>query len=215
MEYIDLEKWPRKTHFEFFERAGYPYIDVTVQVEITPFLNYVKKHGHKLFPALLYCFVKGVNETEAFKYRVVEDRVVKYDRIHGDMTVPIEGDRFAFCRIEYRENIHDFLKEAARAESEAKKQTALVANDWFDVVWVSCNPWFSFTSMSAPTADRRMRSIPLLLVGKYYGSDGKMFLPLGIKVNHALIDGIHIGQLLSHFENSFQTPEKIFGSAPV
>ncbi len=214
MESIDLKTWPRRTHFEFFERAIDPYIDVTVQVEITFFLAYVKQRGYKLFPSLFYCFVKGVNEIEAFKYRIVEDRVVKYGRIDGDMTVPIEGDRFAFCRVPYCEDPRDFFKEVARAEAEAKKQTELVANDWFDVVWVSCNPWFSFTSMTAPTADRRMRSIPLLLVGKYYESGGKTFLPLGIKVNHALIDGLHIGQLLSHFENSFKTPEKIFGEEP-
>ena len=210
MEYIDLEKWPRKKHFEFFDRADYPYIDLTVQMDITPFLSYVKSHGHKFFPSLLYCFVKGVNEVEEFRYRVVENRVVKYDRIHGDITVPIEGDLFAFGRVEYKENIHDFLKEVTAAEEAVKKQSTLVSNDWLDVVWVSCSPWFSFTSMSAPTADRKMRSIPLILVGKYYESGGKMLLPVGIKVNHALIDGVHIGKLLSHFENSFKDPEKIF-----
>ena len=210
MEHIDLAKWSRKTHFEFFERADDPYIDLTVQMEVTSFLKYVKSHGHKFFPSLLYCFVKGINEIEEFRCRVLESGVVKYERIHGDITVPIEGERFAFCRIEYKENIHAFLKEVVMAEEAAKKQKELVSNDWFDVVWVSCAPWFSFTSMSAPTADRRMRSIPLLLVGKYYESGGKTLLPLGVKVNHALIDGVHIGKLLSHFENSFKNPEKIF-----
>ncbi|MFA7255622.1 MAG: CatA-like O-acetyltransferase [Candidatus Omnitrophota bacterium] len=211
MEYIDLKKWPRRTHFEFFDRADYPYIDVTVQMDITAFLQYVKEHRYKFFPSLFYCFVKGVNETEAFRYRILADGVVKYDRIHGDITVPIEGERFAFCRVEYRENIHDFIRATEIAQEEAKQQTELVPNDWLDVVWVSCSPWFSFTSMSAPTADRRMRSIPLILAGKYYDQGGKTLLPVGLKVNHALIDGVHIGKLLSHFENSFKAPEKIFG----
>jgi len=211
VEYIDLEKWPRKTHFEFFDRAADPYIDVTVQMDITPFLKYVKDHGHKFFPSAFYCFVKGVNETEEFRCRILEDRVVKYDRIHGDLTVPIEGERFAFCKVEYSDNIREFIKATGAAQEEAKKQTELVPNDWLDVVWVSCSPWFSFTSMSAPTADRKMRSIPLILVGKYYEQGGKTLLPVGLKVNHALIDGLHIGKLLAHFENSFKTPEKIFG----
>lgn len=210
MEHIDLEKWPRKTHFEYFDRADYPYIDVTVQMDITPFLKYVKDHGHKFFQSLLYVFLKGVNENEAFKYRVLGDGVVKYDSIGASITVPTEGDLFAFCRVEYKENIHDFLNHFAAAEDEAKKQKELVSNEWFDVVWVSCNPWFSFTSMSAPTVDRRMRSIPLILAGKHYESGGKMLLPVGVKVNHALIDGLHIGKLLNHFENSFKTPKEIF-----
>ncbi len=210
MEPIDLEKWPRKTHFEFFEKAANPYIEVTVQVDITVFLSYVKKHGYKLFPSLLYCFVKGANEIEEFKYRIIDNRVVKFEKIDGDTTVPIEGDRFAFCRMEYKENIHEFFKAVEAAESEAKKQKELVTNDWFDVVWVSANPWFSFTSMIAPIVDRRMRSIPLLLVGKYYEVGGKTLMPLGVKVNHALIDGVHIGKLLNHFEHSFNHPEAIF-----
>jgi chloramphenicol O-acetyltransferase type A len=211
VEYIDLEKWPRRTHFEFFEKAAYPYIDLTVQLDITSFLPYVKDRGHKFFPSLLYCFLKGVNEVDAFKVRVVEDRVVKYDRIHGDITVPIEGERFAFCRVEYQDNIRDFLKEVAAREAAAKQQSGLADNDWFDVIWVSCSPWFSFTSISAPTADRRKRSIPAFFPGKYYESGGRTLLPLGLKVNHALIDGLHIGKLLSHFEDSFKDPAKVFG----
>ncbi|MDD5218674.1 MAG: CatA-like O-acetyltransferase, partial [Candidatus Omnitrophica bacterium] len=145
------------------------------------------------------------------RYRILEKGVVKYDRIHVNTTVPIEGERFAFCRVEYKENVHEFFKEVAAAEGEAKKQSVLVSNDCFDVAWVSCNPWFSFTSMSAPTVDRKMRSIPVILVGKYFESGGKTLLPLSMKVNHALIDGIHIGKLLTHFENSFSNPGKIFG----
>ena len=210
MEYIDLEKWPRRKHFEYFDRADYPYIDMTEQMDITLFPEYVKDHGYKFFPSLLYVFLKGVNENEEFKYRVLEDRVVKYDSLGASITVPIEGDLFAFCRVEYKKNLPDFLKEVAVKQAEAKKQTELVGNDWLDVIWVSCAPWGSFTSVSAPIVDRRMRSIPSFCVGKYYQQDGKTFLPVALKVNHALIDGLHIGKLFSYFENSFKDPGKIF-----
>jgi chloramphenicol O-acetyltransferase type A len=211
VEFVDLEKWPRKTHFRFFEQAAYPYIDVSVQTDVTRFVPYVKERGGKIFPGMLYCFTKAVNEIEEFRYRILDGKVVKYDRIHVNITVPIAGDRFALCRVEYRENPHDFLKGVEAAKEEAMKQTGFEKDEHFDVLWVSCNPWFSFTSMSAPIADRKMRSIPLLLLGKYFEAGGKILLPLSLKVNHALIDGIHIGKLLDHFENSFKNPEKIFG----
>lgn len=211
MEYINLEKWPRKKHFEYFDRADYPYSDGTVQVDITSFLAYVKEHGHRFFPSLLYCLLKGVNEIGEFKVRVLEDGVARYDRIHASITVPIEGERFVFCRVEYKEDVRDFLKTFEAASEEAKKEKELAGSGCFDVIWVSCNPWFSFTSAVAPTADRRMRSIPVFLVGKYYEAGGRTFLPLSIKVLHALIDGVHIGHLLAHFENSFSHPENIFG----
>jgi chloramphenicol O-acetyltransferase type A len=209
MEYIDLATWPRRTHFEYFDKADYPYIDVTVQMDITAFLKEVKARGYKLFPSLFYCFVKGVNETEEFKVRIVDERVVKFDRIDGDMTVPIEGERFAFCRVPYRKNILEFIQAVDAAQAETRKLKELMPNEWYDVVWVSCSPWFSFTSMTAPTVERSKRSIPQILVGKYYEQGGRTLLPVALKVNHALIDGLHIGKLFSHFERSFNTVKQL------
>jgi len=210
VESIDLAKWPRRKHFEYFDQASDPYIEMTAQLDITPFPGYVKEHGYKFFPALLYGLLKGVNETGEFKYRVLDEGVVKYDRIGASITVPIEGDLFAFCQVEYKENFQEFLQEVAAKQEEAKRQTELVGNERFDVVWVSCAPWGAFTSVRVPTADRRMRSIPVITVGKYYASEGKTLLPVALKVTHALIDGFHIGKLFTHFENSFKAPEKIF-----
>jgi chloramphenicol O-acetyltransferase type A len=210
MEYIDLDKWPRRSHFEFFENADDAFIDVTVQLDITIFFSYLHSNGYKFFPSLLFCFLKAMNEIDEFKYRVLENRVVKYDQIHGDITVPIAGDKFAFCLIKYQENVHEFLRDASIEEERAKNQTDLVDLAGLDVVWVSDNPWFSFTSMRAPTAERSARSIPMLLFGKYHESEGKKLLPVSVKVYHALLDGLHIGRLLDHVENSFQNPEKIF-----
>jgi len=211
MEYIDLQKCPRKSHFQYFDQAAYPYIELTVQMNVTAFVPYVKDHGFKFSHALLYCFAKGLNEVEEFRYRIVDQSVVKYSRVHVNMTVPIEGERFAFCHIPYKENVRAFLSEAETATREAAKQKTLLSDDRLDVAWVSCNPWFSFTSMTAPTVDRRMRSIPVILVGKYTETDGKIHLPVSFKVNHALIDGLHLGKLIHHLENSFKDPQKVLG----
>ena len=213
MEIIDLATWPRKSHFEYFDRAEYPYIDLTVQMDITAFLPLVKKRGYKFYPSLLYCFSHGFNAIDEFKYRIVGRDVVRYDHIDVNTTVPIEGERFAFCTIPFKRNIRDFLKEAETVTDAARKQTVLAGDDRFDVAWVSCNPWFSFTSMTAPTADKRMRSIPVILAGKYFESGGKVLLPLSLKVNHALIDGLHIGKLLGLFQDSFNDPDTIFGES--
>ncbi|HNX90767.1 MAG TPA: chloramphenicol acetyltransferase [Candidatus Omnitrophota bacterium] len=210
MEKIDLDKWPRKSHFEYFEGADYPYIDLTVQMDITNFFNAVKKSGYKFYPSLLYAFLKCFNSVEEFKYRIIGNDVVKFDTLDMSTTVPIEGDRFAFCIIKAHNNIREFLNEAQTVMDKAKKQTELSCDDRFDVVWVTCTPWFSFTSISAPIVDKKMRSIPLVSVGKYYGSGDKILLPVGLKANHALVDGVHIGKLLEHVQSYFDEPGKTF-----
>ena len=69
MEYVDIEKWPRRSHFEFFENADDAFIDVTVQLDITTFFSYVHNNGFKFFPSLLFCFLKAMNEIEEFRVR--------------------------------------------------------------------------------------------------------------------------------------------------
>ena len=40
--YIDMEAYKRKEHFEYFKSLAYPYVGVTVNVDITEFLEMVR-----------------------------------------------------------------------------------------------------------------------------------------------------------------------------
>lgn len=38
-KYIDMETYKRKNHFEYFNSLAYPYVGITVNVDITEFLD--------------------------------------------------------------------------------------------------------------------------------------------------------------------------------
>lgn len=41
--FIDMEKYPRKSHFSYFDSMMYPYVGVTSEVDITSFLSVIKE----------------------------------------------------------------------------------------------------------------------------------------------------------------------------
>ena len=45
-KYIDMETYKRKNHFEYFNSLAYPYVGITVNVDITEFLD--KVHSNKV-----------------------------------------------------------------------------------------------------------------------------------------------------------------------
>ena len=60
----------------------------------------------------------------------------------------------------------------------------------------SCTPWFSFTSLSNEMDCDPDDSIPRITWGKYEERNGRLILPYAVQLNHRLLDGWHVAQLL-------------------
>jgi chloramphenicol O-acetyltransferase type A len=50
------------------------------------------------------------------------------------------------------------------------------------------------------------RSIPKITFGKITRDGEKMWLPVDIHVNHALMDGFHVGKFVERFQELLKTP---------
>ena len=64
----------------------------------------------------------------------------------------------------------------------------------------SAIPWVSFTGHKEPFSGNKDTSVPQLAFGKLKEENGKMLLPVAINVNHALVDGYHVGQFFEKFQ---------------
>lgn len=56
---IELNSYPRRSHFEYFSAMSNPYVGVTVEVDITDFLRTVKRTKSPFFLSFLYCVVRA------------------------------------------------------------------------------------------------------------------------------------------------------------
>lgn len=199
-KYIDIENWNRKQHFEHFKNFEDPYFGLIVDVDVTNVFNYSKKTGESFFIVYLFACMKAINSVENLKYRIEGNKVVLYDVIHAGPTIARPDNVFGFSHVifsdDYKEFSKNFLKEKNRVENTTELYP-LVKTD--AVVYCSALPWINFSGHKEPKMNKN-ESIPKVGFGKFKEKEGRLQMPVSIKVHHSLVDGFHLGQFFKKYQ---------------
>ena len=206
MEFLDIDTWNRKQHFEHFKQLLDPYFAVTAEVDVTNAYQIAKEKEFPFFVLYLHACMKGINSIENFKYRITEDEKIRiYDVIHASATIMRPDNTFGFSFIQYSDNLDEFYQNFKKEKKRILKSTNLfppVNSD--DCVYCSALPWVNFTGHKEPknaTSD----SITRLAFGKFEKKGNKLKMPISVTVNHALIDGYHVGLFLENYQKALDT----------
>ncbi|WP_179348999.1 CatA-like O-acetyltransferase [Winogradskyella pacifica] len=194
MKVIDKHTWNRQAHFEFFNTFEDPYFGVTFKVDVTNAYAYSRHNEPSFFVTYLHATMLAINDVENLKYRINEsNEVVVFDTIHASPTILRPNKTFGFSFVKYDKDIlkfqNNFLKE---------KERIFGSNDLFppvnsiDCVHCSSLPWVNFTGHKEPFKGDK-ESIPKLAFSKMESVGSKKEMQVAISVNHALVDGYHIG----------------------
>ena len=202
MKQIDLEHYPRRSHFEFFKSYAYPYVGMTANVDVTGLIAAAKKLGGSSFLACLYAAAQAANAVPEFRQRIVGEGIVEFDHCDTAHTVALPDHTFCNCRTNCDRSFEEFLIHGKQCQEEAKHRHGFAStqDDETDLIFVSCVPWVAFTQVIQPTpipADCN----PRIVFGKFIREGEKTLMPLAIQANHALVDGYHIGRFYEEFEN--------------
>ena len=202
MKTIDIENWNRKEHFQFFSRMDYPQYNICMDIDISNFLTFIKKKKLSFYYSMIYAASTVLNNIENFKYRIRENNVVLHDRIHPSFTDMNENeDLFKFITIDLDGDMPTFEKSAKEASAIQKEffvHEKLAGRD--DLIYITCIPWISFTHISHTISINSSDSVPRISWGKYFKHDGRTWLPFSVQVNHALVDGFHIGKYIDELQ---------------
>lgn len=204
MEYINLENWKRKEHYEFFHRMDYPQYNICMDIDVTRFLQFTRKKDLSFYYSMIFAATTVINRVENFRYRIRNDQVVMHDRVHPsftDMNRDPEDDLFKMVTVDLSGNIYEFVKIAGQTNDNQKNflvPEKLIGRD--DLIYITCIPWISFTHISHSLSLNRNDSVPRISWGKYYPQGEKMLLPFSVQSNHALVDGIHVGKYVQHLQ---------------
>ena len=98
---IDLEHWNRKEHFLFFGSMDDPFFGLTTQIDVTSIYKEAKADHASFFLYSLHKIMTAVNEVEEFRYRIIDNTPVCFDRIHVGTTIGREDGTFGFGFFEY------------------------------------------------------------------------------------------------------------------
>jgi len=201
MKILDIENWNRKEHFDFFNQFDDPYFSVTIDFDVTNIYKYAKANKLSFFVLYLYACMKALNSVENFKYRIKDNKIVIHDVIHASATILRKNNTFGFSFVYYDDNFKQFNKNF-----ESEKKRVLSTKELFpiqktdDCVYCSAMNWFNFSAHKEPVFGLNKESVPKLAFGKFIEINKRLKMPVAIAVNHALVDGYHVGQFVDSYQ---------------
>ena len=195
---LDLQAWPRRSHYRFFSGFGWPFFSVTARVDVTDVVEAARARGARLFPSILHHVMAAANEVEALRLRMVGDEVWCFETISPSFTVLATEEVFNYCVVDWTPDEARFCQEVRLAAEALEGVVALNLEDdvRHDLVFVSSLPWLDFTAVDHPRPlGQGHDSVPRIAWGKIgQGADGRHTMPLNVAAHHALLDGLHLAR---------------------
>lgn len=204
MKKIDLDNWERRLHYQIFRNSVQPQYCVTFELDITHFLEVIRKRQYSFTFSLVFAVSKCANQIKEFRYRFVEGNPVIFDKINTAFTyLNKDTELFKVVNVEMADTLEEYVALASEKEREQKAYfTAPLGNDVFQF---SAFPWVTYTHISHTDSGNKDNATPLFDWGKYYKKDGKIMLPFSVQVHHSFVDGVHIGKLANDLQNYLNT----------
>ncbi|MDE6758116.1 MAG: chloramphenicol acetyltransferase [Clostridia bacterium] len=203
---INQKTWKRATHCAVFRNYAEPMFCVTFELDVTNFLQAVKKKGLSFTMSVIYAATVCANNIEEFRYRFVGGDVVLFDKIDTAFTYLDEETRlFKVVNVPICDSLEEYVSLAKKTAKEQKEYfTRPLVNNVFQF---SAMPWVPYTHISHTISGKKDSATPLFNFGKYTQKDGRVVMPFSAQVHHSFVDGAHIGELyesLQEFMNNIE-----------
>lgn len=198
MEVVDLETWPRRAHFQFFSGLAFPFYNVTSTLDVTGFYPWVKERRLSFYHSLIYATMAVMNGLPDYLYKIRGEQVVKHDRLDPSFVVMDQSTHLLkILTVPFGGTVEEFCARCARQEAEQREPFPPAESEARDdLVYISCLPWMSFTSLTNEMDTNPDDSIPRVTWGKFEEREGRLLLPYAVQLNHRLLDGWHLSQLV-------------------
>lgn len=176
----------------------YPHYNICANIDITHFLAAVKAKNMSFYYAMIFAAADVLNKIEVFRYRIREDNVILHDMVHPSFTdITAGSDLFKMVTVDMEESIKNFVhKSETKSRNQKDYFVASEVEGRDDLIFITCIPWVSFTSISHTISFNKNDSVPRLAWGKHYADGDKIILPFSVQAHHSFVDGIHVGRYI-------------------
>lgn len=201
MKKIDISTWNRREHFAFFRKVDLPFYNVNTQVDISGLPELAKSKSISINSLLIFLTIQSMNQIDNFRYRIRDDSVYLHDAIHPSFTHLKKGEElFRIITMDFDNDLKRFddkLKQAVEESTSYFDFSKGAGRD--DLVFISSLPWISFTGLDHTLSLDRDDAIPRVSWGRYVTNGEQTLLPFNIRVNHVVVDGLHVGLFFEEF----------------
>ncbi|MDO5971482.1 CatA-like O-acetyltransferase [Flavivirga aquimarina] len=202
MQIININTWNRKQHYEHFSALKDPYFGVTIPFNVTKAYKFSKENNKSFFAKYLHDCMKAVNTVDNFRYRIKDDNVVDYGIIHASATIMRNNKTFGFSFIEYHNDLNVFIKNIAMEKERIENTTDLYPpRNGLDCIHCSAMPWLHFSGHKEPISGVQ-DSVPKIAFSKVNEVNRELIMNVSVSVNHALLDGYHVGLFSEKFQEN-------------
>lgn len=191
---IDREKYYRKGVYRHFSEDCKCSTSMTARVDVTALAAYSKRTGTKFYINFLYLLSRVINSRDDYKmgYLWESDQLICYDVVNPTQYVFHEDTET--CTPVYTQYHEDYaiFYECAKADIDRAKQARAYGLDmaghpnWFDASYI---PWLSYDALNIELPDGHLFFAPIINWGKYREENGRLMMPVSVRLNHAIADG--------------------------
>lgn len=197
---IDKDKYYRKGVYRHFTEDCKCSVSMTARIDVTDMVSLSKQRNTKFYIDFLYVLTKVLNSRDDYKmsYLWQSDELICYDVINPTQYIFHEDTET--CTPVYSRYYEDYetFYRFALDDIEKAKQTREYGLDpenhpnWFDASYVS---WLSYDSLNVELPDGYLYFLPIVNWGRYREENGRLMMPLTVRLNHAVADGFLIANV--------------------
>ena len=197
---MDMQNFERRRdRFDCFDRMDSPAVNLCFTLTVPEFRPWCKAQDLAPFHVMLCAVLRAVLKVENFRYRVVEGRVIRIDRLVPSFTVMNQHGDLNFAQFDWSDDVREFVARGVAAREAASSMTemnlkyrTMSPREAKDQVFVTCMPWLDFTSIQHPMASLATPDIPSLAWGRFRAGPDGLQLPFSVQAHHGFVDGWHI-----------------------
>lgn len=202
---IDKDTYYRKGVFKHFTQNCKCSTSMTARIDVTEFVEYSRKTNTKFYINFLYVLSKVLNSRDDYKmaYRWETEELICYDVINPIQYVFYEDTETCTpVYTSYDEDYETFYKAALQDIEQAKSSReygldAVNHTNWFDASYIS---WLSYDSLNIELPDGYLYFLPIINWGKYREENGRLMMPVTVRLNHAIADGYLVANIFRLLE---------------
>ena len=206
---IDRDKYYRKGVYRHFTEDCRCSTSVTARIDVTDLVGFSKRNGSKFYIDFLYILSKVLNSRDDYRmaYLYQSDELICYDVIHPTQYVFHEDTETCTpVYTEYTEDYEIFYRSALRDVKKAKETREYGLDsknhpNWFDASYIS---WLSYDSLNIELPDGYLYFLPIINWGRYRKENGRLLMPVSVRLNHAVADGFLVANVFRLLEQEMK-----------
>ena len=207
---IDKETYYRRGVFRHFTEDCKCSTSMTARIDVTELVKYSKKCGTKFYINFLYILSKVLNSRDDYRmgYLWESETLICYDVINPIQYIFHEDTETCTpVYTNYDPDYKTFYKNAVADIENAKKTReygldTLNHPNWFDASYIS---WLSYDSLNIELPDGYLYFLPIVNWGKYREENGRLLMPVTVRMNHAIADGYLVANVFRFLEHEIQS----------